>query len=57
MLTICVELEISQEVVCESLRNIGTVKLQGHEHNAGPDHDPYVDLANKSILLTPCPSR
>jgi hypothetical protein len=48
-------MKIFQEVITQCLGNVGTIKLEGHEHNAGEDHDTSVDFANYLVLFTPCP--
>jgi len=54
--TVGCHIEVVQEVVSESLADVRSVKLESHEHDAGPDHDAEVHLANQAVLLLPCPS-
>ena len=50
-------MQIVQEVVRICLVDIRTIELEGHEHDAGPDHDSDIDLANQFVLFAPGPSR
>jgi hypothetical protein len=49
-------MQILQKVVRVGLLDVGSVKLKGHEHNTGKDHDANIDLANESVFFTPRPS-
>jgi hypothetical protein len=40
-----------EEVVCQSLGNVCTVQLEGHEHDTSPDHDTKVYLPDKAMLF------
>ena len=49
-------MKILQKVIAQRLGNVGTIKLERHEHNTGEDHDTSVDFANNLVLFTPRPS-
>ncbi|KAK4666676.1 hypothetical protein QC763_0049430 [Podospora pseudopauciseta] len=47
---------LGEEVIRQGLTDVGTVKLQSHEHDAGPDHDAPIDLPDQFVFFPPGPS-
>lgn len=54
--TIRRHMQIPQEIIRQRLPDIRPVQLQRHKHDARPYHDTPVNLADESVLLTPCPA-
>jgi len=50
------QMEVLEEVVGQSLRDVCAIKFQRHEHDARKDHDPRIDLSNQSVFFAPVPS-